>query len=363
MIRKKALISTFHFCPNYGAMLQTYALQEFLRTMFLEVRVLDYRPQYLQNQYRYINTYSFASILMSLWSLPTFFRKKMAFKRFEKNLSLTSGRFYCKEEITFQPFEYFFLGSDQIWNPDITDGFDPVYFGNIPKPSDSYTIAYAASIGKSVFTKKESTQFKQLIKGISKIAMREDDARELVRKETGEETTVVVDPTILVGGECFRKFIHSVNCSGYIFVYTLGADSRVIDVANEVAKTKGSKIIQVSGVKKGLFFSKHEVIYDAGVEDFLSLLYHADYVVTDSFHGTAFSILFHKEFITIPHKTRGGRMQSLLSKTNLLTRLSQQVSDSLLMSTIDWIDVDNRLERVRTESKEYIKSVIYDCKK
>lgn len=360
MIRKKALITTFHFCPNYGAMLQAYALQEYLRTLFLEVRVLDYRPRPLLNQYRYINTYSFASILMSLWSLPTFFRKKLAFKRFEKNLSLTSGRFYCKEEITFQPFEYFFLGSDQIWNPDITDGFDSVYFGDISKPSDSHTIAYAASIGKSVFTEKESTQFKQLIKGISKIAMREDDAQELVRIETGEETVVVVDPTLLVGGECFRKFIHNVNCSGYILVYTLGEESRVIDIANEVSKTKGFKVIQVSGLRKGFRKSKHKVIYDAGIEDFLSLIYHADFVVTDSFHGTSFSILFHKEFITIPHKTRGGRILSLLSKTNLLTRLSQKVSDSLLTNPIDWVDVDNRLERMRTESKEYIKSVIYD---
>ena len=361
MIDKKALITTFHCCPNYGAVLQAYGLQEYLASLFSDVQILDYRPLSLVGQYKYINTYSLASILMSLWSLPSFYRKKRAFKRFEKNLHITTESFDHKVDITQQAFDYCFLGSDQIWNPEITDGFDSVYFGDVPFPIGVKKIAYAASIGKSFFTEEETVQFKALTARIDEISMREEEAKDLVKKVTGRTAAVVVDPTILSGCDCFKKFIHKVRYSHYIFVYTLRSDSGAIEVANQIATSKGLQIVQVSGVRKGLHFPKHKVIYDAGVEDFLSLIYHADYVVTDSFHGTAFSILFHKGFITIPHKTRGGRMVSLLSKAGLLSRLSHQLTDELLRETIDWFDVDKRIDQVREESKNFLKSAIYDC--
>lgn len=360
MIEKKALITTFHCCPNYGAVLQAYGLQEYLSSLFSDVQILDYRPQSLVGQYKYINTYSFASIFMSLWSLPSFYRKRKAFKRFEKNLHITAESFSHKEDISLQAFDYSFLGSDQIWNPQITSGFDSVYFGDIPLPSDTRTIAYAASIGKSFFTEEEAVQFKALTARIDEISMREEEAQDLVQKVTGRTAAVVVDPTILSGCDCFKKFIHKVRYSHYIFVYTLRPNSGAIEVANQIAKSKGLRIVQVSGLRKDLHSPKHKVIYDAGVEDFLSLIYHADYVVTDSFHGTAFSILFHKEFITIPHKTRGGRMVSLLSKAGLLSRLSEQATEDLLGEGIDWSDVDKRIGKVREESRFFLKSVIYD---
>ena len=190
--------------------------------------------------------------------------------------------------------------------------------------------------------------------------MREEEAQELVEKTTGVKSSVVLDPTILVGAECFQKLVHEVDETNYVFVYRLRGDAETMQVANEVAKKKGLKIIEVSGLRKGLKINNHKIIYSAGVEDFLSLLYHADYVVTDSFHGTAFSILFHKSFITIPHKTRGGRMKTLLGKANLLDRMTTYVNDYLLNSTIEWEKVDSNLEIARKHSQDYIRFSIYE---
>lgn len=360
MSNKKALIITFQCCPNYGAMLQAYALQEYLKTLSLDVEILDYRPKSLTKQYVYINTYSIASIIMSIWSLASYYRKRQAFKRFEQYLNLTSKTYYSKNNIDLQYIDYCFLGSDQIWNPEITSGFDPVYFGNVNLSTSSKVIAYAASIGKKSFTSEEVGKFKTLITKIHRIAMREDEAQDLVLRTTGVKTLVVVDPTILAGVECFSKFISKVKYSNYVFVYRLGSDSRTIEVAYDVANRKGLKVIEISGLRKGISNPKHKVIYDAGVEDFLSFLFYADYVVTDSFHGTVFSVLFHKQFITIPHKTRGGRMKSLLSKINLLERISSEISDDLLDNIVDWNDVDKRLEEIKAFSRTYIKESIYD---
>lgn len=360
MSRKKTLIITFQCCPNYGAVLQAYALQEYLKTLSLDVEILDYRPESLTKQYVYINTYSIASIVMSLWSLPWYYRKKLAFKRFEQYLNLTSKTYYSKNNIDMQHIDYCFLGSDQIWNPEITSGFDPVYFGNVSLSSNSKLIAYAASIGKASFAPEEVGIFKTLMSKIPHVAMREDEAQDLVLRTTGVKTSVVVDPTILAGTECFKKFIYKVKYSKYVFVYRLCSDSKTIELAYDVARRKGLKVIEISGLRRGLRNSKHKVIYDAGVEDFLSLLFYADYVVTDSFHGTAFSVLFHKQFITLPHKTRGGRMKSLLSKVNLLGRISSKVSDNLLDNIVNWDDVDKRLDEIRAFSQTYIKTSIYD---
>lgn len=356
MPNKKVLIITFQCCPNYGAMLQAYALQEYLKTLSLDVEILDYRPKSLTKQYVYINTYSLASIIMSIWSLASYYRKRRAFKRFEQYLNLTGKTYYSKNNIDMQYIDYCFLGSDQIWNPEITSGFDPVYFGNVNLSDSSKIIAYAASIGKKSFTSEEVGKFKTLITKIHRIAMREDEAQDLVLRTTGKKTSLVVDPTILAGVECFRKFINKVKFSKYVLVYRLSSDLKIIDVANEVANRKGLKVIEISGLRKGIRNPKHKVIYDAGVEDYLSLLFYADYVVTDSFHGTVFSVLFHKQFITIPHKTRGGRMKSLLSKVNLLDRISSKVTDDLLDKIENWNDVDMRLDEERAFSQTYIKN-------
>lgn len=352
MIDKIAHIVTFHCVPNYGAVLQAYGLQEYLKTVFKEVRVLDYRPATLLKEYKNINSYSLGSVVFSIWSLLPFIAKKKYFAQFEKRFNLSDVVGKNAEDFKGLTSDYLFCGSDQIWNPDVTHGFDPVYFGAFKTNSNPKIISYAASLGKNVFSKQELFRMKTLLEHVNVISVRETDAQDLLSKDLNIEATVVADPTILAGSEVFNPLVKDVRYKKYLFVYTLTNNPKTLQVAKEVAKKKGLQIVQVNGNRKPFHKPNHTIINDAGPEEFLSLLYHADFVVTDSFHGTVFANMFHVPYITIPHKTRGGRMVTLLSELGMLDCLTELVDVS--EKSIDWSVVDSNLLRIRKISIDFI---------
>lgn len=356
MIDKIVHIVTFHCVPNYGAVLQTYGLQEYLKTIFKEVRVLDYRPESLLEEYKNINCYSIGSVAYSIWALFPFMAKKRAFAKFEKRLHLSGITGKTSDDFGRLKSDYLVCGSDQIWNPNITRGFDPVFFGALKINSSPKVISYAASFGKSLFSKKELSQMKTLLEHINVISVRENDARDLLAKEFNIEATVVADPTILAGSEVFKPLVKDVRYKNYLFVYTLTNNAKTLQVAKEVAKNKGLQIVQVNGNRKPLHKPNHLIINDAGPEEFLSLLFYADFVVTDSFHGTVFSNLFHVAYITIPHKTRGCRMVTLLTELGMLERLTDK--SDVGEKPIDWTAVDNNLDRIRNKSIDFINRAV-----
>ena len=356
MMQKKALIVTFHCVPNYGAALQTYGLYWFLKKIFQDVEVLDYRPSSLTGDYKYISTHSLRSFVATLWSLPTFWRKRRRFANFVGRMSLSATVCHSSAEIKETDAQYCFVGSDQIWNPDITKSFDEVYFGKIPHKGALTVISYAASLGKDTFTSSELAQMFSLLKGVSSISVREDSAKVLLEDKLGVQACVVLDPTLLVGTPCYKDFVVDPNRDDYLFIYALSQNTteQARAVARKIANAKGLQIVEVSGGRKRLKRTSHKVIYDASPAEFLSLLANAKYVVTDSFHGTAFSLLFHRQFTTIPHKTRGGRMVSLLTLAGLKHRLTEQPSQEIIEETIDWSAVDSRLEIARKQSEDFI---------
>lgn len=363
MINKKALIVTFHCCPNYGAILQTYGLYQFLKNIFKEVEVLNYQPKSLMDEYKNINTYSLNSIVASVWALPSFLRKKKRFSKFIQRINLSSSLYSDSNQIENTSAQYCFVGSDQIWNPEITKGFDKVYFGKIAHKKTYKVISYAASFGKSEFTNNELKLLKSLLSGVDVVSVREEGAKRLLDTRLNIQSQVVLDPTLLAGCACFRPFVHNVSNAGdYLFVYTLDQKPETVirPLARKIANRQNLKIIEINGNRKALRLVEHQVIYDAGPIEFLTYLANAKYVVTDSFHGTAFSLLFHRNFITVPHKTRGSRMISLLSMVNLLNRVCSDSFDVDLDSPIDWLAVDKSLSVAREQSESFIIRAVND---
>lgn len=356
MIREKAIIITFHCCPNYGAVLQTYGLYQYLKSIFQEVEVLDYRPSSLMNEYKYINTYSLGSIVVSIWSLFPFLKKRMRFSAFLRHINMSRNTILCVNDIKQIDAKYCFVGSDQIWNPEITHGFDKVYFGGIPHSDPFFIISYGASLGKGMFSQEEKIQLKQLLQGISAMSVRESSAKDMIEKDFKINADVVLDPTLLAGRFVFDKFVINKQKEEYLFIYTLSQNPNEVvrPLAQQIANEKRLRIIEISGNRKGFNKVTHKVIYDAGPVEFLSILANAKYVVTDSFHGTAFSLLFHRQFLTIPHRTRGGRMISLLSIVGLEHRLAALDNVHQMDMPIDWTDVDKRLDSARKRSAEFI---------
>ena len=155
---KKASILTFHCVPNYGAVLQTYAMQEYLKKHYDRVEVVDYRPESLLAEYRYLNFYSIYSLGATLWSLLPFWRKCRKFRAFEKKyLNLASS-----EKVST---DLLILGSDHIWNPQITKGLDPVYFGQLACEEKPVVVSYAASVGKAELETEEKNILSKCAEG------------------------------------------------------------------------------------------------------------------------------------------------------------------------------------------------------
>lgn len=358
---KKATIITFHCVPNYGAVLQAYALQEKLKDYFTHVELLDYTPESITKDYRNISVYSLASVVTSLWSLAPHVRKKKAFRKFSQTrlqLSDMSGR--CGEKFTGYTTDYLFLGSDQIWNSQITGGFDPMYFGKFAYSGQPYVISYAASLGKNALGVRENAELHALLNEVDCVSVREREAQLLLQKQIGVHSELAVDPTILVGVDLFQSLIRPVKYEQYLFLYSLNGYSETDALAEKVARYLGLPIVEVSGRRKPIVPQKHTAIYDAGPEEFLSLLCHAKFVVTDSFHGTVFSLLFHRMFLAIPHKTRGGRLINLLDLVGIPERLTTRFDRELVLDDIAWAAVDQRLAAERGKSEAFIRRAVAD---
>ena len=360
----KADIVTFHSVPNYGAVLQAYALQEYLKTLCDKVEIVDYRPNELLHEYKRINTYSFFSIAHSLWSLFPYTKKLSKFAKFRSNfLSLSKSTGKNIEELGTITSDVVFLGSDQIWNPEITNGVDSAYFGKF-KWLDQPTIAsYAASVGKAEFTLEEQGKIVCLLKDVDFVSVREDEAKQLLSPYTDKEIYTVVDPTILAGRQCFDNLVNSVPLQNYVLIYSLTGNPDTEAMAVKVSKYLEAPIVELSGRRKGFVKKNHKTIYTAGPTEFVSLIANATYIVTDSFHGTAFSLLYHKKFISIPHKTRGGRIINLLSICNLSDRMTNKFEKELIDNDIRWEDVDSKIAYAKEKSEDYIKEVISHCEK
>lgn len=353
---KKAAIITFHAVPNYGAALQAYALQYKLGDYFEDVSIIDYRPNCIMEEYKCISFYSFFSFSASLWSFGKFLKKKNKFNKFQKKyFNLTDINISNEQNISSDwKGDVLFLGSDQIWNPQITRGFDPVFFGKLQLSQKPLIASYAASIGKSEFTEDESQEFRKLIDNVNTVSVREKQFQELLLNQFKINSLVVADPTILAGKDAFIDMIHSVQYDKYVLCYSLTGMPEVTALGEKIARYKRVRLLEISGRRKAIIKKSHEVIYDAGPEDFVSLISNASYIVTDSFHGTVFSLLFHVPFSSVVNPARGGRIINLLETTGLKNRMTKSFDRQNIESDINWDNVDEHLEALRLQSEEYI---------
>lgn len=335
-------------------------MQTKLKEVSSEAGIVDYRPSRLTAEYKDISFYSIFSVAGSLWSLNSFRKKKKKFAQFENEyLDLIpcderNGTVILKDATP----DIVFLGSDQIWNPDITHGFDRVYFGDIIVNAPFRAASYAASIGKKNFTEEEKTGFAELIQKVEDVSVREKEAQIMIEQEFGKKVKVVVDPTILAGKMCFESLAKPVPYKKYLLFYSLTGMKESAAMADKVARYCGYELVELSGRRKPYIVPQHTTIYDAGPIDFVSLFYNAEYIVTDSFHGTVFSLLFHKKFISLANKKRGGRITGLLEAVGLIHHCTDRFDREIVLEEIAWDEVDRKIEEMRAESIDYIMRVM-----
>lgn len=256
---------------------------------------------------------------------------------------------------TTHAIDVFILGSDQIWNPAICNGFDPVYFGDFSAAVGKKKIAYAASMGKSNLKEEERNNFAKLLQSIDVICVREDSLKKMLLTLSNKNIYQVIDPTLLVSEKVFDKLvIKPIISKPYVLVYQiLRNDSEIMHLAEHLAKQINGVVIEVLSVIKK-WRSTEGKLETLSPEEFLGYIKHAHCVVTSSFHGTAFSVLMHKPFYTLKlSNDLDVRAQSLLKSVGLESQMVHK-GERPEFSVIDYTEISPKIAQLQAYSRNIL---------
>jgi hypothetical protein len=352
----KASLITIKGLYNYGAVLQAYATFKYLKNLGCEVEVIDYYPDYFEN-----DTPILKKIAIQLLTSV----KKYKFRKFSvREMNFTSKTYRNYKELLDENIksDLFIVGSDQVWNSQLSSGkLDPAYFLEFTESKNK--VAFSSSIGRTDVNANELKQMKEYLDKFSKIAVRESSAKEMLEDNGIKDVLNVLDPVFLLDKEDYKKFVKPVNYGKYLLIYSFDKNTSTEKTAKEIAKKLGLKVLEI-----GIFRSKYnpdKYIHNAGIEDFLSLMYHAEFVITSSFHGTAFSILLNKQFISVAPSVRKTRLENITNLLGIGERLITEKTDYKIDELIKPIDYEkvNKIVNLNAEKgRNFLKETVESIK-
>lgn len=357
----KVATLTFHRALNYGAVLQTYALQKKLLDLGYDTCVLDYRSNFIEEHYKPDNICNYLSVK---GLAVMFFRngfsivRRNQFEPFLKKYVIISNKYdetnICESE---NEYDMFCVGSDQVWNYR-TAGFDKIYFLNFVNAS-SKKKSYAASIGLDSIPKEYEKEYKELLQSFSKISVREQEGTALVNSLLNRNIAVtVLDPTLLIEAndwECMEE--KTTTPSKYILVYLLSENRKILKFAKKLSRKKGYDILYINNQLFSVFGMKN--MRKITPQKWIYLFRNADYIITNSFHGTVFSIIFNKIFWCDYLPTSGNvnsRITTLLGSLGLKNRIIGE-GCSYQDDSIKYDEVNKKLEVLKKESIDFLKQL------
>ena len=334
---------TCHDVYNYGASLQAYALQEYLTKLGHNVEIIDYKPEYLQRTYNFwyipLNAKYYKltqkSKLMHLFFAVMRLKKTYAtrgrikpFKLFKKKyLHLTTTYYNYKQLYSTPPkASVYIAGSDQIWNTKLPNGKDPAFYLGFGD-SKVKKISYAASFGITEIEPSES--IKNYLQNFDAISVREKTGLDILKRIGIKNAVHVVDPVFLLTAPQWSNLTKTASQIkipnyNYILLYDFVNDHKIGSFVKMCAKQTGMQILSVNDYRSIPYADQN--INNAGPWEFISLIEHANIVISNSFHATAFSCIFNKEFYTFPLNTQqnSSRMTDLLSCAKMPERFNPQ---------------------------------------
>ena len=351
-----------YLSSNYGSTLQAYALQSRLNEYGATPIVLLEKKEPVRHRrlYTLINLlkpkkhYSFWQRIRILLDKKKYLQKETKMNSFIRQ-NLTVMHIQDRQSFleTVKNTDIFLAGSDQIWNTLYNPLSDWFTFKWVKSGNKKYS--YAVSVGKINLTFEEKQTYKESLADFQQISLREVQAVNELGPVFKDKIRQDLDPTLLYDGNYWRKFASQrlIN-EPYIFVYMLRPDRGVIELARRVAKEKNCKIVYT-----GLSAEKMKnitTITDAGVGEFLSYILYADAIVTNSFHGTVFSILYEKPFLSVSVASTSSRVESLLGQLGLKAQFVKDTNDRYSLD-VDYTDALNRLDLLRKKSIEYLRTI------
>lgn len=358
---------TCHDVYNYGASLQAYALMFYLQQLGHEVEIIDYKPDYLSNHYklRIANPIYDKPVIKQLYLLAKLIpylrslKRKKLFDTFKHDcLKITPIRYTSNDELkaNLPEADLYIAGSDQIWNTLLKNGKDPAFYLDFaPKPK--IKASYAASMATSEIAQGFEDFVRSKVRKLDYISVRERSAAKILNNLGITDVHVVCDPVFLLTLKQWEQFIdvhNPIYTRPYVLVYDFDHSESIYDITRFLAHSENLKIVPIGITKFGKLADQSRRI---GPVEFLNLIYHARYVISNSFHATAFALLFQKEFYVVRRKeSLNERMIDLLADLNLGTRLVASVSD-LTPNKIDYLHVQSLLNNNIQSSKDYIRLI------
>ena len=339
--KPKIATIAFHRAINYGALLQVYALQKKIDELGGECTILDYRNDLLESRHKMMKLSDCKTgkeYIRYIFLSHNYNKKYKAFREFSSRYLNLSKPYLNLEELQKDSIYYdkFITGSDQVWNHTITNN-DRTFFldflDDISKKN-----SYAASFGFEEIPQELVGSFRDMLKDYNQMSVREMQGAEIIKHLLNKEIPVVLDPTLLVSKEEWHVISDPyTKHNDYILVYGFSGSNRLVDFAYDLSKKTGCKIIQIANP----YFKKANVRYEraASPERFLGLIENAKYIVTNSFHGTAFSINLNKQFfveLLPPPETVNSRLEHILDTFDLRSRQIIDGKNNSIFSDINY---------------------------
>lgn len=359
---------TCHDVYNVGASLQAYALQTYLKSLGHDVKIIDYKPDYLSKHYRLDvvgnlkydkpfvrEAYLLAKLPGRLRVLP----RKKAFDSFTaKYLDLTR-RYVSNEELKADPPEAdaFFAGSDQIWNPLFPNGKDPAFYLDFMQ--QGVRASYAASFAVDEFPQELREVTTQYLSHFDHIAVRETSGLSVLKTLGITNAVTVLDPVFLLDRAQWEAMAEKPErCEKpYLLVYDFDNSPAVRKLAERIAAERGLHIYSVFKLPYA-----ERCFPLCGPETFLSLMQHAAFVLSNSFHATAFSVIFEKEFAVVERTEKiNTRMRDFTAMLGLSDHMV--TAETEIPVGTDWTAVRRCLKNEIDHAKAYIDEVLRDGEK
>lgn len=357
---------TCHDVYNVGASLQAYALVTYLNRLGHEAEIIDYKPDYLSGHYSLWGVSNPAydrPVLRQAYLLAKlpgrlrarFSRRKREFDAFTREmLPVTAKRYSSNEDLKrdLPEADVYFAGSDQIWNTFFPNGTDPAFYLDFA-PEDRVKASYAASFATESVSEKWQGQIKQWLSKLDDISVRERSGVEIVKRMGFADAVRVLDPVFLLNAEEWQSIEKNLNLRDpYVLVYDFDGNGKIAGYAKRVAAEHGWKIYSVLPCDYcGKCFAQE------GPQAFLYLIHNARFVVSNSFHATAFSLIFHKQFAVFNRNEEiNTRMRDLIQLAGIPERLI--TGPDAQLRDLDYTAVDTRIGEAIGQSKAYIQKVL-----
>ena len=370
----KIAVVTTSYANNYGALLQTYALQRFLNeNMSHDALALDYTPPWNSNTRRlFIKPKSIKDILVNAYMLLHIKNYILSGKRVDANnkfrdeyIKMSDEKFFSEEDLKAIENEYDCLicGSDQIWNIDMrADKMPhPAFFLQFAKDWQNVRkVAYAPSVADPVPEGAKKT-LASYLETFDALSVREISDVEPLQHLTDKKVHHVLDPVFLLSKKQWSDVASpAIIKEKYILCYFLTYGTFSHKVVDKLRKLTGYKVVNIN-INRYDKFNSDKVIWDAGPQDFVSLIKNAEFVCTNSFHCTAFSIIFRKNFVVLNKGWASSRMQSLQKVLGIDDRfVSEEWVDRVTteMLTVDYSEIENKMQKKIDESINYLKEAL-----